>query len=140
MGEKQSDDQIEHVFELLEKNITEEFRSVAIKYGPIDPSELPLVEDQDLVGLFQNYDNWVKIQQKKVDQAGGTIEAHLKMALKVTPFFVEVGFTDPSYVDEVVNDWMAQDLAQAEDAGLDDIAVAIRNKMEQLQGLLPKST
>lgn len=139
MSEKLSEEQLERVLDISEKNMTEGFRNFSLKYGPIDPALLPISEDQELRRLFWVYDSWVKTQQKKVDEAGGTIEAQLKMALKVTPFFVDVGFTDPGYIDEVISDWMAQDLAQAEDEGLDEIAASIRNKIEEIRKLLPES-
>lgn len=140
MGEKLTAEQLEAILEFSEKNMTEQFRTVAQQYGPVDPSMLPEIGDQSIRRLFRVYDSWVKTQQKKVDEAGGTTEADLRMSLKVTPFFVDVGFTDPQYVDEVVNDWMAQDLARAEEAGLDEVAAAIREKMAQLRQFLPQST
>lgn len=119
--------------------IAEEFlaslcRDIIATFGITDPDDLP-IDDPTVQAVFKVHDSWIRVQTAKAEKVG-TAEAYLEMSLKVTPFLVEAGFTDPAYVEEVVNDFLLQDLAQAEDLGLFDLAKRIRMKMEELSSLI----
>ncbi|MEO5499364.1 MAG: hypothetical protein ABIR46_02610 [Candidatus Saccharimonadales bacterium] len=110
------------------------FKDATTTFRTTHPDELP-VDDPIVKAIHVPYYSWIRVQSSKAERIG-TPEAHLEMSLKVTPFLVEAGFTDPSYVEEVVNDFLAQDLAHAEELGLNDLVDRIQAKREELLNLL----
>lgn len=92
------------------------FKDAPVVFGTTHPDGLPL-GDQRVRELFVPYYSWIQKQQREAEKSG-TKEADLKMRLKVSPFLVDAGFTHPDYVREVVDDFLAQDLAEAEHLGL----------------------
>ena len=119
----------------VEEFIADGFKDAIATFGVTNPDDLP-ADDPRVKAWYVPYDSWVRVQQKKAADIG-TPEADLEMSLKVTPFLVDAGFTDPAYVEEVANDLLDQDWARARDAGLDELAARIEDKIHQLQGLLP---
>ena len=106
------------------------FKDAIATFGTTHPGDLPS-DDPRVRAIYVPYDSWIRVQTAQALRVG-TPEAHLEMSLKVTPFLVDAGFTDPEYVEEVANDFLAQDLAQAEELGLGDLAERIRIKQAEL--------
>jgi hypothetical protein len=50
--------------------------------------------------------------------------------------YVDAGFRDPDYIDEVANDWLQNNLAEADDRGLPEVAVQIEAKVDELDKLI----
>lgn len=81
-----------------------------IDKGITNPDDLDL-DDPEVKEANKLHDEW----QKEIDlQAGEDEEKKLRANLEKTMFYVEAGFTDPQYLDEVLNDWLAQDVQWAE--------------------------
>lgn len=118
----------------VEEFLTRLFRDAAVTFGTTHPDELP-IDDPVVKAIYVPYHSWIRVQTTKAERIG-TTEAHLEMSLKVTPFLVESGFIHPDYVEEVANDFLAQDLAQAEELELTDLADRIRAKREELLRLI----
>lgn len=118
----------------VEEFITALFRDATTTFETKHPDELP-IDDPIVKAIYVPYYSWIRVQSARAERVG-TPQAHLEMSLKVTPFLVEAGFNDPAYVEEVANDFLAQDLAQAEGLGLEDLAERIRSKRDELLGLI----
>lgn len=118
----------------IEEFLTLLFRDAIVTFETTNPDKLP-ADDPIVQAIYVQYDSWIRVQASKAERIG-TPEAHLEMSLKATPFLVESGFTDRAYVEEVANDFLARDLAQAEELGLFDLADRIRAKIEELLRLL----
>ena len=113
------------------------FKDAPATFGTTHPDELPMA-DQRVRELFVPYFSWIRKQQRQADKIG-TPAADLEVRLKVTPFLIDAGFTHPDYVEKVVGEFMAGDLAEAEERGLEDLAERIRAKMEELLRLIESS-
>lgn len=99
--------------------------------GITNPDDLPL-DDSDVISanaLLQVWDNQQKAKVRKL----GTPEADLEYTLERSIIYVDAGFSDPDYLDEVANDWLAQDLQIAEDTGLTEIASRIQAKIDEIE-------
>lgn len=118
----------------IEESLTRLFKDVITTFGTNHPDELPM-DDPALTAIYEQYYDWINVQAAEAERIGSP-EAHLEMSLKVTPFLVEAGFTHPDYVEEVANEFLDQDLAQAEELGLSDLVDRIRTKQEELLRLI----
>lgn len=106
------------------------------KKGFTSPDDLP-PEDEEVIranALLQVWDNQQKMEVKKI----GTPEANLEHAFNRSTIHIDAGFSDEGYLDEVANDWLAQDLQAAQDAGLTDLATRIQAKIDEINLKLAK--
>lgn len=104
--------------------------------GFTSPDDLPL-DDADVISayaLLQVWDNQQGICVKRL----GTLESELRHELERSTIYIDAGFSDPDYLDEVANDWLAQDLQRAEDAGLTEIASKIQVKIDEINAKIPQ--
>ena len=99
--------------------------------SPDDLSEA----DPEVVEANNILDVWTKQAQDEAKRKA-TPEANLEFTFDRSTIFVDAGFSDPDYLDEVANDWLAQDLQEAEDAGLTEIASKIKSKIDQIEAKL----
>ena len=102
--------------------------------GIHSPDDLPEA-DPEVIEANNILDAWTKQAQDEAKRKG-TSEANLEFSLNRSTIFVDAGFTDPDYLDEVANDWLAQDLQEAEDLGLTEIAAKIQAKIEEIESKL----
>lgn len=112
------------------EQVIDAFRKFPRK-GITNPDDLPL-DDSEVINanaLLQVWDN----QQKATAQRLGTPEANLEYTLSRSTIYVDAGFSDPDYLDEVANDWLPQDLQEAEDAGLTETARKIKAKIDEIE-------
>ncbi|QQG43779.1 MAG: hypothetical protein HYW45_02035 [Candidatus Daviesbacteria bacterium] len=112
------------------EQVVDAFRKFPPK-GIASPDDLPL-NDPEVISanaVLQVWDN----QQKAEVQRLGTQEANLEYTLSRSTIHVDAGFSDPDYLDEVANDWLAQDLQEAEDAGLTETARKIQAKIDEIE-------
>lgn len=59
------------------------------------------------------------------------------MESRTSKLYVDAGFHDPDYLEEVADDWLGgNDLAEAEERGLDEVADKIRAKIAEIHTLL----
>ncbi|HVQ43649.1 MAG TPA: hypothetical protein VMT30_01655 [Candidatus Saccharimonadia bacterium] len=59
--------------------------------------------------------------------------------MSVDTIFVDAGFRNPDYLDEVCGSSLDHDLADAEDADLPEVAEQIRAKIAELEALRDNS-
>ncbi len=110
--------------------VVDAFRKFPAK-GITNPDDLP-PDDSEVIsanGLLQVWDNQQKDEVKRL----GTQEANLEYTLSRSTIYVDAGFSDPDYLDEVANDWLAQDLQEAEDAGLTETTRKIQAKIDEIE-------
>jgi len=115
---------------ITREQVVEAFRKFPAR-GIANPDDLPL-DDSEVISanaLLQVWDN----QQKAEVQRLGIPEANLEYTLSRSTIYVDAGFSDPDYLDEVANDWLAQDLQKAKDAGLTEMAQRIRAKIDEIE-------
>ncbi len=115
------------------EQVIESFRKFPQR-GIHSPDDLPET-DPEVIEANNILDAWAQQAQGEAQRAG-TPEANLEFTFERSTIFVDAGFSDPDYLDEVVNDWLAQDLQEAEDAGLIDIASKIQAKIAEIEAQL----
>lgn len=104
--------------------------------GITSPDDLP-PNDSDVIAandLLQVWDNQQKAEVRRL----GTLGADLEYTLNRSTIYVDAGFSDQNYLDEVANDWLVQDLQAAEDAGLTGIGERIKAKIDEIESKLAK--
>lgn len=107
-----------------------------IDRGITSPDDLDL-DDPEVKEANKLFDKW----QKEVDlQAGENEEKKLRANIDKTVFYVDAGFTDPDYLDEVLNDWLVQDsqFAEKDEGNLERNITRqkIANAMKKIRGIL----
>ncbi len=115
------------------EQVIEAFRKFP-KRGLVNPDTLP-VSDPEVIEANGILYVWTKQAQNEATRKG-TIEANLEFAIDRSTIFVDAGFTDTDYLDEVANDWLAQDLQEAEDAGLTEVVSRIQAKINEIESKL----
>lgn len=103
--------------------------------GFTSPDELPL-DDPEVMEANDILDVWTKQEQEKAE-AKGTIEADLQFNLDRSTIFIDAGFSDPNYLDEVANDWLLQNLQEAEEANLPEMVSKIQAKIDEINKTIP---
>jgi hypothetical protein len=76
-----------------------------IDQGITNPDDLDL-DDPKVREANKLFYMWQDQEDKKV---GSNEELRLRNELKKTMFYVDAGFTDKDYLDEVLNDWLEQE-------------------------------
>lgn len=78
--------------------------------------------------------------QKQADMAAKDEHAKQLLNLEKTMFYVDAGFTDPGYLDEVMS-WLEADLEEAEESEkpMPDVVAKIQAAIERVRGLLRDS-
>jgi len=99
-----------------------EFASI----GNGDPDSLDST-DPRIVRADTAFVDWVHQERSKAREIG-TLEAELLTTLSISTVYIDAGFTNPDYLDEVINDWLVQDEQRATDAGLIGTAEKIQHK------------
>jgi len=96
-------------FEKPEMEITKDEAMSAYKKfvdkGITTPDKLDL-DDPEVIEANKKFDQWRGQEDKK---AAGNPELELRNDLNKTMFYVDAGFTDKDYLEEVLDDWLAQD-------------------------------
>lgn len=105
-----------------------------IDQGVTNPDNLDL-EDPEVKAANSLYDSW---QTKEDSLAKGDREKEHEANFAKTTFYVDAGFTDPSYLEDVVS-CLDQDLQNAEEGGdkpLVEIAERIKMKMQEIEEMI----
>lgn len=116
--------------QITREEVVEAFKPF-LQRGISNPDDLPR-NDPEFTTAHDLHETWI-LQQKEKARKSGTLAAQLEYALSSSTVFIDAGFSDPDYLDEVANDWLAQDLQSAEDAGLIDISSRIKAKIEEIE-------
>ena len=105
-----------------------------VEKGYTSPDDLPL-SDSEVINANRILDLWSK-QAERLAQEDTKPGAMLEFQLTRSTIYVDTGFLDRDYLDEVANDWLVQDLQIAEDQGQKEIAAKIRAKIDQINSKL----
>ena len=105
-----------------------------IDRGVTNPDDLDL-DDPEVQAVHAIFDAW-RVEQERIADQSPDPAANLELNLSLSTFYIEAGFTDPDYVEEVANDWLTQDLERAREAGLDEVASKIQAKIDELNATL----
>ena len=95
-------------------------------------------EDGEVKEASEKFFAWVEQEDAKAEKVG-TQKAHFENLLSKDLFYIDAGFDDPGYLDEVVSDFLEEDLANAEavtDEDLSDIISKFSNKIVELRSKL----
>lgn len=76
-----------------------------VEQGVTNPDRLDL-KDPKVQEASRLFDRWQEQENKRV---GSEKEAMLRSNVSRSMLYVDAGFTDPDYLDEVLNDWLVQD-------------------------------
>ena len=76
-----------------------------IDKGVTTPDKLDL-DDPEVIEANKKFDEWREQEDKK---AAGNPELELRNDLAKTMFYIDAGFTDKDYLEEVLDDWLVQD-------------------------------
>ncbi len=109
------------------------FRKLATKDG-LDPADLDS-NDPEVVAANKLHDAWVEQEENKA-KAAGSSAARLLKNLDLTTIFVDAGFNDREYMEDVANDWLSQDLWDAREAGFAQVAAKIQAKIDEINAKL----
>ncbi|MDP4038422.1 MAG: hypothetical protein Q8P54_00415 [bacterium] len=115
----------EQVIEVLKK---------FVEKGVSNPDDLPL-SNPEVVEANRVLDSWNE-RTERLARENPTPGAALESQLSRSTVHVDAGFSDPEYLDEVANDWLAQDLQTAEDQGLTETAAKIQAKRDEINSKL----
>lgn len=109
-----------------------------VEKGIENPDDLDL-NDPEVNAANKIFDEWCA-QEKAA--AKDNEELQLRTDIASTMFYVDAGFTDPKYLDEVLNDWLAVQMHDRVEKQSDDpertetrrqLATAIRKVKELLK-------
>ena len=125
----------------LKKIITKEEVIAAyrkfVERGITNPDDLDL-EDAEVKEAHGLYYKW---REQEEARAQGDEELKQRVNLVETMFYVDAGFTDPDYLDEVLSDWLVQDAGNAEKQGDNPERTETRRQiaaaMKKIKALLP---
>ncbi|MFH1182735.1 MAG: hypothetical protein V1690_00535 [Candidatus Moraniibacteriota bacterium] len=82
-----------------------------VEKGITSPDDLDL-EDPEVKKANDLFDKWRKQEDKRAE---GNEELGHRVNLAKTMFYVEAGFTDPGYLDEVLKEWLMEDYQGTEE-------------------------
>ena len=102
--------------------------------GIAHQDELYEMVDPEVVEANRLVDLWTTQEQAAMKEVNP--EAQLEFSFSRSTIFVDAGFTDPDYLDEVANDWLVQDLDAAEGYGLTDLVARIEAKIAEIRAKL----
>lgn len=111
-----------------------------VEQGIKNPDDLDL-ENPEVKKANQLFDEWRKQEDKLAER---NEESEHRANLSKTMLYIDAGFTDPAYLDEVLNDWLAQDAQNAEKQSDNPERVETRRQiaeaMKKIRTLLAEQT
>jgi len=98
-----------------------------------DPAEIDELitgkpKTEEMLAAERLYDAWYENDQAKPKSP----EEALRSQFETTMLYVEAGFAGPEYLDEVANDWLAQDAESAEEQGFTELTAQINTKIDEI--------
>lgn len=105
-----------------------------VDQGIAHPDELPL-DNPSVIQANAILDAWS-------DKFAASAEANPapdslgKYTFSRNTIFVDAGFSDADYLSEVANDWLSDDLQDAEQSGFADLAARIQAKRDEINSRL----
>jgi len=102
--------------------------------GITNPDDL--LYNSDAKEPSEALDNWYKHQQSEVEKSG-TKEAEAELNFSMTTIYVDAGFSDLDYLNEVIS-LLDQDLQNTEAEDLPKIEIKIKDKIAEIKAKLAK--
>lgn len=115
------------------EQVIEAFKNLVAE-GTTHPDELDL-DRPEVIEANRIHSSWTEDIEQEAKRSK-SLEAMLQFSLDTSTVLVDAGFTHPDYIEEVIYDWLDQDLASAEEEGL-PVADRIRSKIDEIKALLP---
>ncbi|MEK7568422.1 MAG: hypothetical protein AAB498_02245 [Patescibacteria group bacterium] len=111
-----------------------------VERGIKNPDDLDL-EDSEVKEANELFYKW---QEQEDKSAEGNEELEHRINLSKTMLYVDAGFTDPAYLDEVLKDWLVQDTQNAEKQNDNPERIETRRQiaeaMKKIRNLLAEQT
>ena len=111
-----------------------------VEQGIKSPDALDL-ENQEVKEANELFDKWRTQEDTRVE---GNEELSHRINLSKTMLYVDAGFTDSGYLDEVLKDWLVQDAQNAEKQNDNPERVETRRQlseaMKKIRNLLAERT
>jgi len=102
--------------------------------GVTDPRNLDL-SDPEVIEANKILNGWREQSARLIDENRDPATS-LEHTVEHTAILVDAGFSDSDYLDEVANDWLAQDLQTAIDQGLPEVAAKIQARIDEINDKL----
>lgn len=101
--------------------------------GISNPDDMPL-DDPEVQEAHRLFAAWHSAEEARA-KAAGTKEAELELNLTTTVLMIEAGFDDPGYLEEIVEEFLADDLGEARrgESPSPSIAAKIKAKREEIE-------
>jgi hypothetical protein len=102
-----------------------------------NPDDFDL-QEPEVIRINNMYFSWIKSMDDKASSIG-TQKAKLEADIVTTMFYVDAGFDDPDYLDEVASDFLENTLAAAEeitDEDVSDVIEQIHSAQAQIRAKL----
>ena len=96
---------IESTHQIQRDEVVAAYQEIIEETGIKHPANLDL-NNLDVKKVHQLAENWFTQEQKRFE---GNSEKLTQLNISNMMLHVEAGFTDPDYLDEMLNDWLAQD-------------------------------
>ncbi|PIR88032.1 MAG: hypothetical protein COU10_01410 [Candidatus Harrisonbacteria bacterium CG10_big_fil_rev_8_21_14_0_10_45_28] len=111
-----------------------------VEQGIKSPDALDL-DDPEVKEANELFYRW---QTQEDTRAKGNEELSLRIHLAKTMLYVDAGFTDPNYLDEILKDWLVQDAQNAEKQNDNPARIETRKQlaeaMKKIRNLLKEQT
>ncbi len=98
-----------------------------VERGIKNPDDLDF-KDPEVKEANELFDKW---RAQEDTRAEGNEELSRRVNLLKTMLYVDAGFTDPVYLEEVLKDWLAQDAQNAEKQNDNPERVEIRRQLAE---------
>ena len=121
--------EIESQNNISREQVVEAFKKF-VAQGITNPDDLPA--NNDSVAANKLLDEWTEQEMKKAKKTGGP-KADLLFSLGRTTIFIDAGFSDPEHLEEVSQDWLPQELDNAQAEGLTEVENMIQAKISEIE-------
>ncbi len=95
--------------EITREKVIDAYRKF-VERGIKNPDDLDL-EDPEVKEANELFDKWLEQEDARAE---GNEESEHRVNLATTMLYVDAGFIDPVYLNEVLKDWLVQDAQNAE--------------------------
>ncbi len=123
MNEQDPSIESEPMAEVTKEQLIQEYTKLREKYQITNPDDFDL-DDPEVQRVHSMFETWIEsidIEAAKI----GTSKAELRAELEKTLLYVDAGFDDPTYLEEVAEDFLENTLANAEAVKDEDVSEVI---------------
>ncbi|MDB5181055.1 MAG: hypothetical protein JWO54_818 [Candidatus Saccharibacteria bacterium] len=106
------------------------FTELRIQYDISSPHQLMGVLNEDVTFALKDHTEWV-IRVDRLASGIDTQEAKERAIFLVVTFYVSAGYSDKEYLLDVIDD-LTEDEERAKQLGLDNLALTIQAKIQEI--------